>query len=347
MRLFASVLVLACWAGMAQARDGRTIYNENCAACHGADGRGGAAREASFPVEPPDFTDCRFTTPEPDSDWLATIHEGGWARGFDRRMPAFDQVLTERDIAAVVGYLRQFCRESSWPRGELNLPRPFFVEKAFPEDEAIVEVDGARSEITTTLFYERRFGARWQIEVTVPVDNAKQMSGGWRGGIGDIAFAMKRVLAAGASSILTGGLEVSTPTGRFDRGFGAGTTMLEGSVMAAQLLPHHAFVQIHAGAAVAYDRSFPDEAFGRIAIGDSIVPVRHGRMFAPMVEIIATHELGASTDVDVVPELQVTLSTRQHIRAAAGVRIPATEGDAAGLVYLLWDIADGGLLEGW
>ena len=236
---------------------GGRLYNDNCAACHGADGRGGAAREASFPVEPPDFTDCRFTTPEPNSDWFASIHEGGPARGFDCRMPAFDQVLSEDDIVAVVGYMRHFCRDPSWPRGELNLPRPFFVEKAFPEDEAIVRVDGSRSEVTTTFFYERRFGARWQLEVVVPVVNAEQMTGGWAGGIGDIAFAVKRVLVAGASTIVSGAVEVAAPSGRFDRGFGAGTTMIEGSVMAAQLLPHHAFIQVHAGAAVAYDRSIP------------------------------------------------------------------------------------------
>jgi hypothetical protein len=351
MRPWAVLLVLACWSGAAHARDGRTIYGEYCAACHGADGRGGAAREASFPVDPPDFTDCRFTTPEPNSDWFASIHEGGPARGFDRRMPAFDQVLSDADIVAVVGYLRRFCREPGWPRGEFNLPRPFFVEKAFPEDEAIVRVDGSRSEVTTTVFYERRFGARWQLEVVVPVVNAEQMTGGWAGGIGDIAFAVKRVLVAGASTIVSGAVEVSTPTGRFDRGFGAGTTMIEGSVMAAQLLPHHAFVQLQAGAAVAYDRSFPDEAFGRIALGDSVVPVRHGRLFAPMVEVIAARELAsdAVTEVDVVPELQVTLSARQHIRAAAGVQVPVTERsrDPVGLVYVLWDIADGGVLEGW
>jgi hypothetical protein len=57
----------------------------------------------------------------------------------------------------------------------------------------------------------------------------------------------------------------------------------------------------------------------------------------------------APTDLDVVPELQVTLSARQHIRAAVGVDVPVTDRsrDISGLVYFLWDIADGGLTEGW
>jgi hypothetical protein len=71
-----------------------------------------------------------------------------------------------------------------------------------------------------------------------------------------------------------------------------------------------------------------------------------------MVEITASRELetGAETEVDVVPELQVTLSTRQHIRVLGGIDVPVTQRDTrdvAVLFYVLWDFADGGLLEGW
>jgi hypothetical protein len=71
-----------------------------------------------------------------------------------------------------------------------------------------------------------------------------------------------------------------------------------------------------------------------------------------MVELLADRELasGAKTDWDVMPEMQVTLSKRQHIRASVGVRVPAT--NTAGrstqvMFYLLWDWFDGGLREGW
>ena len=352
MRPWAMLVVLVLLPNAAQARDGRAIYGENCASCHGDDGRGGPARDASFPVELPNFTDCDFGTPEANSDWMATVHEGGYARAFDRRMPAFREVLTDSEIREVVQYLRQFCTDDAWPRGELNLARPFFTEKAFPEDEAALTVQGSRSDVTSTLVYEKRFGARWQLELTVPASYAEQMAGGWKGGLGDIALGMKRVLVSSlaAGSIVSAMLEVSAPTGRSDRGFGAGTTMTEGSILAAQLLGP-LFVQLHTGAAVAYDRAFPDEVFARVALGQQIVPVRFGRMISPIVELTLTHELeaGAPTDFDVVPELQVTLSTRQHIRAAVGIDIPATERsrDISGLVYFLWDIADGGLTEGW
>jgi cytochrome c553 len=353
MRLLLALAIVALLSPRAaQARDGRAIYAENCASCHGDDGRGESAREASLPIEPPDFTDCKFGTPEANTDWMATVHNGGYARGFDRRMPAFGELLSDDDIAAVVQYLRHFCTDDSWPRGELNLARPFFTEKAFPEDEAVVIMQGDRGSLTSTLVYEKRFYARWQFELAVPAAYVEQMTGGWHGGIGDIAVGMKRVLFSNLAtgSIASAMLEVSIPNGRFDRELGAGTSMTEGSVLAAQLIGPM-FLQLHAGAAIAYDRSFPDEVFARIALGQQITPVRFGRMFSPMVEVTLTRELesDAPTDVDLVPELQVTLSTRQHIRAAVGVAVPVTDRsrDVSGLVYFLWDIADGGLTEGW
>lgn len=71
-----------------------------------------------------------------------------------------------------------------------------------------------------------------------------------------------------------------------------------------------------------------------------------------MVEFIASRDLatGASTDWDIVPQFEVTLSKCQHIRADVGVDIPAT--NTAGrpvqvLFYVLWDWQDGKLTEGW
>jgi hypothetical protein len=51
-----------------------------------------------------------------------------------------------------------------------------------------------------------------------------------------------------------------------------------------------------------------------------------------------------------MPEMQVTLSKRQHVRFNAGLRIPATNTagrDMQVMFYVLWDWQDGKLLEGW
>jgi hypothetical protein len=61
-------------------------------------------------------------------------------------------------------------------------------------------------------------------------------------------------------------------------------------------------------------------------------------------------ETGAKMNVDWMPEFQVTISKRQHIRFDVGLRIPAnnTNGRQKQLMfYLLWDWADGKLFEGW
>jgi hypothetical protein len=70
-----------------------------------------------------------------------------------------------------------------------------------------------------------------------------------------------------------------------------------------------------------------------------------------MVEVLGSRELisDAPTHWDVVPQVQVTLNTRQNIMANVGARIPVDGSDRNVQVmgYLLWDWFDGGLLDGW
>jgi hypothetical protein len=71
-----------------------------------------------------------------------------------------------------------------------------------------------------------------------------------------------------------------------------------------------------------------------------------------MIEVLAARELerGAPIAWDVAPQVQVTLSRRQHVMLAVGVRVPVSERagrSPAVLSYLLWDWYDGGLFAGW
>ena len=102
---------------------GRDVYQTACVSCHGIEGKGAPRTAVGFDTRLPDFTDCSFATKEPDGDWSATIHNGGPARGFSPIMPAFRDVLDEEQIDNVIGHLRSFCTNRSWPRGELNFPR--------------------------------------------------------------------------------------------------------------------------------------------------------------------------------------------------------------------------------
>ena len=77
-----------------------------------------------------------------------------------------------------------------------------------------------------------------------------------------------------------------------------------------------------------------------------------GRAWSPMIELLASREFtsGARTTWDLVPQVQVTLPTRQHIAANVGVEVPVNERKGRGprlLFYLLWDWFDGGFFDGW
>jgi mono/diheme cytochrome c family protein len=353
---FAVLALLAAGApaGAAPERSGKELFEAACASCHGVDGRGGTAAAAGYPLTPPDLTDCNFATREPDTDWLAVSHRGGPARGFAPLMPAFGELLSVDDLGRVITYVRRFCPDPAWPRGELNLPRAQVTSKAYPEDEAALRVIAARDRVTTRLVYARRFGARNQLEVIAPVVWAEQAAGGWAGGIGDVSISVKRVLAHSLArgAIVSAAFELVTPSGRTDRDLGGGTTVFEGYLAYGQVLPARTFLQLQVGGGVPYDRDHADEVFARGAAGWRYAPDRFGRIWTPMVELVSARALvdGAATEVDVVPQLQVTLSARQHVVASVGARVPvsAREGRATQvLVYLIWDWFDGGFLTGW
>jgi mono/diheme cytochrome c family protein len=368
------IRVVACWFfvplavvfgqtgdhGSSRRQAGEQIFKSACAACHGADGRGTAKEIAGFerPRTFPDFTACDQTTPEPNTAWKDVITHGGPSRGFSDIMPSFGEALTSEQIDDVIAFLRGFCRNSHWPRGELNLPRALVTEKAYPEDEVVISTalnaQGAPGG-TTHIFYEQRFGMKNQIEVDVPI-NFQDQNHTWYGGIGDTTLGVKRAmfssLRSGSILSLFGGAIL--PTGNRARGFGTGTTTFETFAAFDQLFRTNTFVQTQFGASLPRHTDIvPQSIFFNTAIGQSFAANRGlGRLWSPMFEFLGAKDLvdNAKTNWDVLPQMQVTISKRQHIRANLGVRIPVN--NTAGrqvqvMFYLLWDWFDGRLNEGW
>ena len=356
------ILVLACLppreASAQQAPTGRELYQAACAACHGPDGRGMPRTTVGFEVAIPDFTECSFATPEADADWIAVAHSGGPVRAFDRRMPAFGEALAIEQLSAVVRYIRTFCTDKAWPRGELNMPRALVTEKAFPENEAVFTTSIStkdRNAWGNEFLYEQRIGSRSQVEAVVPLNLQEQDTGGWATGVGDIAVAAKHAVfhSLDKGTILSVAGEVIFPTGNEDEDLGEGVTRFEPFVAFGQLLPRDSFVQVQTGVELSTDTARrPHEAFWRAAVGRSLFAPNFGRAWTPMLEILGAREVEdqAGVEWDVVPQLQVSLSRRQHILLNAGVQIPMTSRDTRPtrlLVYLLWDWFDGGFFEGW
>lgn len=343
----AIVLVLACLLVDADVRaqstnragfTGPQLYESACAACHGSDGRGQPLAVRGFEADPPDFTDCGLATPEADLDWSSVIHRGGAARAFDLMMPAFGDELSDEEIGKLIGYLRGFCKERGWPHGDLNMPRPFVTEKAYPENEAVLTstiARGGERAVSSVFLYEHRVGRRGQYEI-------------FARDVDEIGGAYKHVLfdSHRSGSIVSGGGEIKVQTG------GA---VVEAFATISQSLPLVAdgFLHAHAGIeAPAGHDSASKEAFWRVAVGKSFMEQTYGRAWSPMVELLASRPIatGASNSWDVLPQMQVSLSTRQHVLLSAGVRLPVTQRStrrASVLVYVLWDWFDGSVFSGW
>lgn len=127
-------LVAACatiWTPdwMPEAYEGKPLFAENCAVCHGVNGRGGGPLTQTLPVAPPDLTliAARAGGEFPMATVLSQID--GYTRMQDRDqvMPEYGDLLegdtvpvdlgneefspVPRPLAAIVAYLQDIQRE--------------------------------------------------------------------------------------------------------------------------------------------------------------------------------------------------------------------------------------------
>jgi hypothetical protein len=147
--------------------------------------------------------------------------------------------------------------------------------------------------------------------------------------------------------------ELVLPTGDEAKGLGKGTTVLESFVLYGKMLPRDSFVQVQGILELPRSSAFEDELVVRAAVGRTwTADAPFGRAWTPMVEVLGARELtgSATTQWDLVPQLQVSLNQRQHVLGAIGIRQPITDRSTRPtelVFYLLWDWFDGGVLEGW
>jgi mono/diheme cytochrome c family protein len=338
---------------------GKEIFEAACVGCHGPDGKGQPQTILGFepPDTFPDFSDCPSSTPELDIQWRAIVRNGGKTRGFTEIMPSFRDALTDKQIEMVVAHLRTLCTDKKWPRAEFNLPRPLYTEKAYPENETVVTNGVGKGYFNNSTIYEKRFGARTNMEFVLPFSAVRQADGrSWFGGIGDVGVEIKQTVWVNnkTGSMITGAGEFTFATGNKARGYGNGVFIAEPFLSYAQLLPKRSFFQLQTGMEFpTHTDDLPREHFVRMAVGKSISGEQGwGRTWSPMMEFLMAREHlpGATVEWDVAPQMQMTLSKRQHIRASGGVRVPVvnTVGRSWEIgFYMLWDWFDGGLRDGW
>ena len=330
--------------------EAKELYSDACASCHGDNGKGQASG-TGVTVELPDFTWCAFNADESDRDWSLVVAEGGPAAGRSEQMPSFNAVLTEQQIKLVVAYLRTFCKED-WPSADLNFPGPLVTEKAYPENEIVFTWNFARatsaqrdSQFGWT--FEKRIGARSQIELSIPFNIRDPKDGATVGGVGDLDAGIKHVLYDNPESlfILSGGLEVGIPTGSFRRELGEGTTTL-----APFLASGKAWGDFIAQGSLKFEYPFvtrraPKGIFYDLALSYPIFDQGRGTEFQALMEFNAKSEWGNQSPKHF--QLYLTPGFRKGLVAAGnwaigfGVQVPVTherEANYRVLGYLLYEL---------
>jgi hypothetical protein len=313
-----------------------------CARCHAADGSG-KVNEPTVTVAPMDFTDCRVATPEPDADWDRAIAKGGPAVGLSSEMPGFEDSLTPEQIAAFVTHIRGFCKQTGWPSGNLNFPRPIITEKAFPENEFLIlpainhqtrSGSPAVTDIELVALFEKRVGKRAMYEVALPLATTN-FGGSQRGGIGDIEVAFKYAAFASDTKlrILSVGLETVLPSGSASKGIGTGTLIFEPFVSAGAMLRDW-YVQAQAKVELPVDLFKASRAY--------VYNLYLGRdtSAAPNTWTLGVELNGEGHEVALTPQVRKGLTGTGALAGSLGVMIPLNEREEQGVRwvgYLLWE----------
>ncbi len=186
VRLRAALLTLPLLsaAQAAGARDAGELYNQFCVSCHGDTLAGGTA---------PSMLDDEWTHGGTDADLARTIAQGA----VDQGMPAWESVLTEPEIRALVVYLRE--RRAGYQRNRETLPSPdpqhVFSTRhhAFRVEVVTTEVDTPWSlnwlPDGTMLITEKTGGLRtWRDgELSAPIADTPWVDSGGQAGLLDVA----------------------------------------------------------------------------------------------------------------------------------------------------------------
>ncbi len=104
------------WRDAEVVAQGRVIYADHCAACHGADLQGEPdwrMRDADGYMPAPPHDETGHTWHHPDAQLFALTKYGVAAlvgQGYRSRMPGYEGVLSDDEILAVLAYIK-----STWP----------------------------------------------------------------------------------------------------------------------------------------------------------------------------------------------------------------------------------------
>jgi cytochrome c6 len=106
-KITVAAFLLGCLTGLSARADDASskIWDTNCAACHGKDGKGSTMMGRKLDIK--DLTDAKIQASFTDADATKAIKEGVTDKGTEK-MKAFGDKLSDDDIKALVAQARSF-----------------------------------------------------------------------------------------------------------------------------------------------------------------------------------------------------------------------------------------------
>ncbi len=339
----------------------KQIYQNNCASCHGAAGKPDPENPMfkQLGILPANFTDSLFSSREPAKDWFLVVKEGGAAKGFSNMMPAFKEVLSDIQIKKVISYIKTLAGKHEYPSGDMNFILPIRTKKAFPEDEVVWKLrfqddanNSNRDQIRNVIEIEKRIFKRTQLslELSHKIDDGVDNG---HGNFDQIEPGIKHVIYENPSQqvITSVGALLAIKTEESNS-----SNEFIPYIAAAKRLTDTLTVQGTARSTLPLEK-FSD---GNVELSSVIhwSPSPWPRSLHPGMEVVASFPIDRGTGItrksfsqlSLIPQAQISLNKRGNILLNFGTEIPLNDTnryDYRGYVYLVWDFADGGLLDGW
>jgi mono/diheme cytochrome c family protein len=91
---------------------GKTIFEANCASCHGAVGKGDGAAAAALNPKPRDLSDAKYMSTRTWKDLRDVIAQGGANSGMSALMPAWRGALKNPQIDNVLAYVVTLSKDA-------------------------------------------------------------------------------------------------------------------------------------------------------------------------------------------------------------------------------------------